>query len=141
VVNVIGLDFLGSTLMLAIRGVRPHYLALEKTIRRTVEPTIATQLPGSQAEVTASVALLSDETTDVHATIHCEAAASLPASLAQAVTAEIENRSGCRSKVLVEMSPCQSHSTLRPQEVIPPERHWARSPNLAETPASGRAKP
>lgn len=44
VVNVIGLDFLGSTLRLAIRGVPPHYLALEKTIRRTVETPIAPQL-------------------------------------------------------------------------------------------------
>jgi uncharacterized membrane protein len=126
VVNVVGLDFLGSTLMLAIRGVRPHYLALEKTIRGTVERTIASRLAESPVDVTASVVLLSDETADVHATIHCGSAESLPASLAQAITAEIEARSGCRSKVLVQMSPCQSHSTLRPEEVIPAGRRWAR---------------
>jgi uncharacterized hydrophobic protein (TIGR00271 family) len=124
VVNVIGLDFLGSTLMLAIRGVRPRYLALEKTIRRTVETTIASRLAESPVEVAANVVLLSDETADVRATIHCRAAAPLPASLAQAITAEIEARSGCRSKVVVEMSPCQAHSTLRAEEAIPAGIQW-----------------
>lgn len=141
VVNVIGLDFLGGTLMLALRGVRPRYLALEKTIRRIAESTIASRLTELPVEVTANVVLLSDETADVHATIHCGAAGSLPASLAQAINAEIEAKSGCRSKVVVEMSPCQSHSTLRPEEVIPPGRHWARNLSPAETPASGRTKP
>lgn len=141
VVNVIGLDFLGGTLMLALRGVRPRYLALEKTIRRIAESTIASRLTELPVEVTANVVLLSDETADVHATIRCGAAGSLPASLAQAINAEIEAKSGCRSKVVVEMSPCQSHSTLRPEEVIPPGRHWARNLSPAETPASGRTKP
>jgi uncharacterized hydrophobic protein (TIGR00271 family) len=126
VVNVIGLDFLGSTLMLAIRGVRPRYLALEKTIRGTVETTIAARLTESPVEVAANVVLLSDETADVHATVHCGTASPLPASLAQAITAEIEARSGCRSKVLVEMSPCRAHSTLRPEEAIPAGIHWTR---------------
>jgi uncharacterized hydrophobic protein (TIGR00271 family) len=126
VVNVVGLDFLGSTLMLAIRGVRPRYLALEKTIRRTVESTIASRLAELPVEVAANVILLSDETADVRATIHCGAAGALPASLAHAITAEIETRSGCRSKVVVEMTPCQAYSTLRPEETIPAGTHWTR---------------
>jgi uncharacterized hydrophobic protein (TIGR00271 family) len=126
VVNVIGLDFLGSTLMLAIRGVRPRYLALEKTIRRTVETTIASRLTESPVEVAANVVLLSDETADVHATVHCGTASPLPASLAQAITTEIEAKSGCRSKVLVEMTPCQAYSTLRPEEVVPAGTRWTR---------------
>jgi len=125
VVNVIGLDFLGSTLMLAIRGVRPRHLALEKTIRKTVETTIASRLTDPPVEIAANVVLLSDKTTDVHATVHCGPASSLPASLAQAITAEIEARSGCRSKVLVEMTPCQTYSTLRPEEVVPAGTRWA----------------
>jgi uncharacterized hydrophobic protein (TIGR00271 family) len=124
VVNVIGLDFLGSTLMLAIRGVRPRYLALEKTIRRTVETTVVSRLIESPVEVAANVVLLSDETADVHATIHCGTALPLPASLAQSITAEIEATSGCRSKVLVEMTPCQTYSTLRPEEVISAGTRW-----------------
>ena len=39
---------------------------------------------------------------------------------------ETKARSGCRSKVLVEMTPCQTYSTLRPEEVIPMGTRWAR---------------
>jgi hypothetical protein len=77
-------------------------------------------------EIAANVVLLSDETADVHATVHCGTASPLPASLAQALTAEIEAKAGCRSNVLVEMSPCQAHSTLRPEEMIPAGIHWTR---------------
>jgi uncharacterized hydrophobic protein (TIGR00271 family) len=126
VVNVIGLDFLGSTLMLAIRGVRPRYLALEKTIRRTVETTIASRLTEQLVEIAANVVLLSEDTADVHATVHCGTASPLPASLAQAIGTEIEARSGCRSKVLVEMTPCQTYSTLSPEETVPAGTRWAR---------------
>jgi uncharacterized hydrophobic protein (TIGR00271 family) len=127
VVNVIGLDFLGSTLMLAVRGVRPRYLTLEKTIRRTVETTIASRLTDLPVEIAANVVLLSDDTTDVHATVHCGTASSLPASLAQSIAAEIEAKSGCRSKVLVEMIPSQAYSTLRTEEVMPAGIRWARN--------------
>lgn len=124
VVNVIGLDFLGSMLMLALRGVRPGYLETERTIRRTVEEILTTILDSPPEEVTARIVLLSDTTADVHATVHRKANSPLPDSLAKAITSEIAARTGYQSKVMVEVIPCQVHSTLRQADAVSGKIRW-----------------
>jgi uncharacterized hydrophobic protein (TIGR00271 family) len=119
VVNLIGLNFLGSTLMLTLRGVRLRYLVLEKTIRQTVVDTLAANLPACPVEIAANVVLLGDTAADVHATVHQGADWPLPSSLAQTVTSEIAARTGYRSRVTVEIIPCQAHSTLQGADAVP----------------------
>lgn len=116
IVNVLGLNFLGSILMLTLRGVRLRYLILEKTIRQTVEDTLAANLTALPPKITAKVVLLSDTAADVHAIVYTKADLSLPASLAQTVTSEIATKTGCRSKVTMELIPFQAHSTLQQEE-------------------------
>jgi hypothetical protein len=87
VVNVIGLDFAGSMLMLAIRGVRLRYLTLEKRIRQIAQDVVAGQI------------------------------AYPPDTLASDITAAIAHETGYRSRVVVELTPCQMHSRLRPEDI------------------------
>jgi uncharacterized membrane protein len=127
VVNVIGLDILGSMLMLLLRGVRARYLALEKTIRKTVEDTVTARasLAIPQVHVTANVVLLSDITADIHATVHIGTESPLPTSLARMITSAIEAKTDYRSRVMVERVPCQTCSTLRPEDDVPEGACWS----------------
>ncbi len=125
VVNVIGLDILGSMLMLALRGVRSRHLALEKAIRQTVEDTVAANLATSQANVTANVVLLSDTVADIRAIVHSGMDSPLPASLAQITTSEVAAKTGCCSRIMVERVPCQTYSTLRPEDDVPRGACWS----------------
>jgi uncharacterized hydrophobic protein (TIGR00271 family) len=118
IVNVLGLDFLGSMLMLVLRGVRPHYLTLEKTIRETVKDALAHHLATRPVDITANVVLLSDITADIHATVRDGGTAPMPASLAQTIVSEVAAETGCRSKVLVDVIPSHTYSTLHPDEVM-----------------------
>lgn len=111
VVNIIGLDILGSILMLVLRGIRLRYLELEKNIRKTVIDTLEGNLP-KPIEVKAHVVLLSDNTADIHATVYTDTDISLPANLAQSIAFEIEAKTCYRSKVFLEFAHCQAHSTF-----------------------------
>jgi hypothetical protein len=48
----------------------------------------------------------------------------IAAELGVAITAKTVARSGCRSKVLVEMIPCQSFSTFLPADPLPGRTAW-----------------
>ena len=126
IVNVLGLNFLGSVLILALRGVRLRYLVLEKTIRQTAEDTLAASLTALPPEIVANVVLLSDTAADVHVTVYTEADLPLPASLAQTVTSEIATKTGYRSKVAVERVLCRTHSTLRQEDAVAWRVFWHR---------------
>ncbi|MBC7248963.1 MAG: DUF389 domain-containing protein [Anaerolineae bacterium] len=112
IVNVLGLDIFGSMLTLFLRGVRARYLMLEKAIRRTVESTLAalsaTQLMGSKIHVT----LLSHAAANVNVIVRSREGEVISGTLAQTIAAEIQDRTGCRSEVTVEIIPCQTYSTL-----------------------------
>lgn len=111
-INVLGLDVLGSMLMLSLRGVRAQYLVLEKTIRQAVESTL-TVVPGvTPVGSTIGVTLLSQDLASVHATVRNRAGESMPPSLAQTIATRIQEQTGCRSEVTVEMIPSQTYSTF-----------------------------
>ena len=107
IINVLGLDFLGSTLMLGLRGVRRRYLVLEKEIRHAVVET------------------LMDSAADVHAVVRNGTGAPLPQTLAEVAASEVASRTGYRSRVLVEMIPFQVNSTLEEGDVGPWASHWS----------------
>jgi uncharacterized hydrophobic protein (TIGR00271 family) len=111
-VNVLGLDVIGSTLVLALRGVRPQYLRLEKAIRRAAESALASsaalRLVGSEIHVT----LLSRALTKVRITVRADVRVTVPDLLAQTIAGEIHSRTGCRSEVSIDLIPCQTYSTL-----------------------------
>jgi len=113
IVNILGLNFLGSILILILRGVRLRYLVLEKTIRQTVIDKLAESLTVSSQKITANVVLLDETTADVQATVYKESDFSIPESLAQSVTSEIKAKTGYLSKVTIEIIPHQVHSTLQ----------------------------
>lgn len=113
IVNILGLNFLGSILILALRGVRLRYLLLEKTTRQTAIDTLAASLTVSSQKITANVVLLDENTADVQATIYKESDLSVPDSLAQSITSEIKAKTGYLSKVAIEIIPHQVHSTLQ----------------------------
>lgn len=111
-VNVVGLDIFGSTLMLALRGVRARFLVLEKAIRQTVESTLATAAGVTPAGSTIDVTLLSGSAASIHVMARNPAGEVVPASLAQDIAAEIKKRTECCSEVTVEILPSQTYSTL-----------------------------
>ena len=112
IVNVLGLDILGSMLTLFLRGVRAQYLVLEKAIRQAVEYTLAAVPGTTPMGSTIHVTLLSHDVVNVQVTVRNQAGETIPASLAQTIATEIKNRTGCRGEVAVEMIPSQIYSTL-----------------------------
>jgi len=111
-VNVLGLDIVGSMLMLALRGLRARYFFLERAIRQTAESTLAAVSSIDPVRTAVNVTLCSHSAAHVHATILSQARESVPASLAQNIATEIKSKTGCSSEVTVEMIPCQTYSTL-----------------------------
>lgn len=111
-VNVLGLDILGSMLMLGLYGVRGRFLAMETAIRRTVESSLAAALGPIPLVNTIGITLLGPSAAKVHVTVRHQAGEPHPAALAQAIGDEINNRLGYRSEVMVETIPFQSYSTL-----------------------------
>lgn len=111
-VNVLGLDIIGSTLMLALRGVRAKYLHLEKAIRQAAKSTVASSggvsLTGSEVDVT----LLGPMAARVEMRVRNPLGQTVPASFATDVAARIRDETACRSEVTVELIPAQSHSAL-----------------------------
>jgi len=113
VVNILGLDILGSTLMLVLRGIHRRYLELEKNIRKTIIDTLKRNLT-EIIEVEAHIVLLSDSTADVHATVYYTSPdISLPATLAQCVASEIADKTYYRSNVFLEFTLGQTHFMVR----------------------------
>jgi uncharacterized hydrophobic protein (TIGR00271 family) len=111
-VNVLGLDIIGSMLMLALRGIRPQYLAAEKALRQSVEHTLVATPGVTPVGSTINVTLLSDSIASIHVTLRNPAGGAVPDSLAEAIARGIEDARGCRTEVTVEMIPCQTYSTL-----------------------------
>jgi uncharacterized hydrophobic protein (TIGR00271 family) len=117
VVNVIGLDFVGSILMLAIQGIRPRYLVLEKRMRQVAQDVVARQLPLSPVAVVVHVVLLSNAVSDVRTLVFHQAHSTLPATMAEDIAAAIADETGYRSQVVLEFVPCQTCCTLQPEDI------------------------
>jgi uncharacterized hydrophobic protein (TIGR00271 family) len=111
-VNMLGLDILGSMVMMAMRGIRAQHLIVEKAIRQAAEVSLAAASGVLLIGSTINVTLLSDTIASVHATVRSQAGASVPDSLAETIATHIRDKTGCRTEVMVEIIPSQTHSTL-----------------------------
>ncbi len=111
-VNVLGLDLVGSALVLALRGVRLEYLRLEKAIRASAESVLTTvpdlRLVGSEIGVT----LLSPKAAYVRVTVRSQQGRDVEPKLAERIATQISDETGCRCEVMVSFIPCQVHSIL-----------------------------
>jgi hypothetical protein len=73
---------------------------------------------------TARVVLLSETATDVQARVYCQGQLPPTASAAEAAASRITARTGHRSKVRVELIPCQTFSTFQPGDPLPGRTPW-----------------
>jgi len=111
-VNVLGLDLVGSVLVLALRGVRLSYLQLEKAVRSAAE-SVLTRVPGLHLpRRQIDVALLSPHAASVRISVHIEQSRSIEPMLAERIAAHIKDETGCDCEVTVDLVPCQVYSTL-----------------------------
>ncbi|MCJ7696259.1 MAG: DUF389 domain-containing protein, partial [Anaerolineaceae bacterium] len=111
-VNVLGLDLFGSMLMLTLRGIRLKYLLLEKRIRQTVESVLVAVPNISVAGLTINVTLIGETLAAIRATIRSQPGETTPDHLAQSIVTAVQEKTGCRSEVTVEIIPTQTWSTL-----------------------------
>jgi uncharacterized hydrophobic protein (TIGR00271 family) len=111
-VNLLGLDILGSMLMLAIRGVRTRYLDLEKAVRLAAQSVLAGTPGVLFRESAVDVTLLAEKAVDVRATVRCSGDGELASALAPAIATAIREGTGCRSEVTVDVIPSHSYSTF-----------------------------
>jgi len=111
-VNILGLDLFGSMLMLTLRGIRVKYLLLEKRIRQTAE-SVLVAVPNISVEgLTINVTLLGETLAAIRATIRSQPGKTTPGNLAQSIVTTVQEKTGCRSEVAVEILPTQTWSNL-----------------------------
>ena len=110
--NVLGLDLIGSMVMMALRGIHVQYLIIEKAIRRTTESALVTVPELKALSSTINVTLLSDTIASVNVTMRHQGVGTIPYSLAENIATRIQDETGCRSEVTVEIIPSQTYSTL-----------------------------
>lgn len=103
--NVLSLNLIGSTAILALRGVRPRYLAREKQIRQTVAATLDA-VPGFIAvRSSVHVTLLGQHQANIDVILRRHFGGKVPDSLAETIAADISQKTGCRARVTVEIIP------------------------------------
>jgi hypothetical protein len=112
IVNVLGLDLFGSMFMLAFRGIRFKYLKMEKLIRQTVESGLVAVPNIGLEEFAINVTLLGENVATVHARVQNQSGETVPNNLAQSIAAYVQERTGCKSEVTLEIVPTQISSTL-----------------------------
>lgn len=124
-VNVIGLDFIGSTLMLALRGVHKRHLEREKLVRDIVRTTVFGSHPYEIINVEASVVLLGEKAADVQGTIFAQPAGRPIEDLAQDIARELAEHANCRSRVTLGWIPSLQAATLEADLLKHlPDSHW-----------------
>jgi uncharacterized hydrophobic protein (TIGR00271 family) len=111
-VNVVGLDLVGSTLMLALRGVRGRYLVLEKQVRQAAQLAAARNHGVTLVDSRVDVTLLGEAEAQVLVRIRGTEAREVPAGLPPSIVDAIHERTGCRSEVTVELIPSLTHSNF-----------------------------
>jgi len=111
-VNVLGLDIFGSMLMLTVRGIKRKYLDLEKKIRVVAESALMAAPGVTALGSTIHVTLLAETAAKVNITVRRLVADQVPDSLAENISALIQEKVGCRSEVSVELIPTQIYSML-----------------------------
>jgi len=107
--NVIGLDVVGSMAILAIGGVRRRHLELERLIRETVANTLDV-VPGFiSVGSSVDVTLLSASEARIDVIVRRRFGGRIPETLAASIASDVAAKSGCRCDVSAEVVPMLTH--------------------------------
>jgi uncharacterized membrane protein len=110
--NVVGLDLLGSIAILGIRGVRRQHLALEKQIREAVGVTLDV-VPGFiSVGSTVDVTLLGEHEARIDVVVRRRFDGEVPNTLADTIASDVAARAGCTCDVTVEVVPRLTHAGI-----------------------------
>ncbi|MFZ0913110.1 MAG: DUF389 domain-containing protein [Candidatus Korobacteraceae bacterium] len=110
--NVVCLDLVGSSLILALWGVRRNHLDLEKSIRSAVAVTLGV-VPGFiSVGSTVHVTLLGNHEALVDVILRRQFGGEISETLAAKVAADIAAKTSCRSDVTVEVIPVLTHAGI-----------------------------
>lgn len=110
--NILGLNIIGSGLILFLRGIRRHHLDQEKAIRGTTAATIE-RVPGFIDEgSTIDVTLLNKTDAVINVILRRHFGGEVPKTLAGAIAEDVEKATGCRSNITVEVIPLITHAGL-----------------------------
>lgn len=115
IVNLVGIDVIGSLSILAIRGVRRRYLEVEKRIRDVTSATIA-GVPGfiSVGSVV-DVTLLNEHEARVDVLLRREFRGKVPEHLAETIASSVRQATSMRIDVSVEVVPILTHAGIQRQ--------------------------
>ena len=111
-VNLVGIDVIGSLSILAIRGIRRRYLEVEKMIRQVTSATIAS-VPGfiSVGSII-DVTLLNENEARVEVILRREFRGEVPDHLAQTIASSVLGATAMRIDVAVEVVPILTHAGI-----------------------------
>ena len=110
--NVVCLDLVGSSLILALWGVRRNHLDLEKSIRSAVAVTLGV-VPGFiSVGSTVHVTLLGKHEALVDVILRRQFGGEISETLAAKIAADIAAKTSCRSDVTVEVIPVLTHAGI-----------------------------
>lgn len=110
--NVVGLNILGSGLILFIRGIRRNILDQEKAIRSSTAATIE-RVPGFIDEgSTIDVTLLSKNEALINVILRRHFGGEVPKTLAATIAADVEASTKCKSDITVDVIPLLTHAGL-----------------------------
>jgi uncharacterized alkaline shock family protein YloU len=117
--NVVGLDLIGSIAILAIRGVRLRDLQREKQIRHSVAVALDV-VPGfDSVGSTVDVTLLGEREASIEVVCRRQFGGKVPETLAEEIVEQVANTTGCSSTVSVEVIPVLVHSNLHEARTLP----------------------
>lgn len=112
IVNLLGIDVIGSLSILAVRGVRRRHLELEKEIRHVASTTI-TDVPGfiSVGSII-DVTLLSENEARVNILLRREFRGEVPDHLAQTIASNVLTSTSTKVDVEVEVVPILTYAGI-----------------------------
>lgn len=110
--NIVGLNILGSGLILFIRGIHRRFLDQEKAVRQVTAETIE-RVPGFIDEgSTIDVTLLSKNEALINVILRRHFGGEVPKTLAASIAEDVETRTGCKSDITVDVIPLITHTGL-----------------------------
>ena len=110
--NVLCLDLISSSVILALWGVRRKFLNLEKSIRSAVALTLGV-VPGFiSVGSTVHVTLLGNHEALVDVILRRQLGGKVSHTLAATIAADIAAKTSCRSDVTVEIVPVLTHASI-----------------------------
>jgi len=110
--NVVSLDVIGSSAILALWGVRRKHLDLEKSIRGAVAATLGVMPGFISVGSTVHVTLLGNHEALVDIILRRQVGGKASETLAATIAADIAAKTSCRCDITVEIVPVLTHAGI-----------------------------